>query len=63
MQKIKIEDVKKGDFVRRKIDAKTTFIKDEYCRYDKRYMLMDDQNINRFVGIKKGTPVYIGFTY
>jgi len=63
MQKVKIEDVRKGEFVRRKPDAKTTFIKDSYCRFDKRYMLMDDQDISRFVGIKKGTPVFIGFTY
>lgn len=63
MQQVKIEDVKKGEFVRRKLDAKTTFIKDEYCRFDKRYMLMDDQDISRFIGLKKGTTVFIGFTY
>mgnify|MGYP003110523327 CR=1 FL=1 len=63
MQQVKIENVKKGEFVRRKLDAKTTFIKDEYCRFDKRYILMNDQDISRSIGLKKGTTVFIGFTY
>ena len=63
MQQVKIEDVKKGEFVRRKLDAKTTFIRDEYCRFDKRYLLIDDQDINRWVSLKKGAKVFIGFTY
>tara|TARA_R100000234_G_scaffold94264_1_gene62484 strand:- start:812 stop:1003 length:192 start_codon:yes stop_codon:yes gene_type:complete len=63
MEAIKIEDVKKGDFIRRKPDAKTTFTKGDYCRFEKKYELGDWDDISRSVYLKKGTIVYIDFTF
>jgi len=61
--RIKIENVKKGDFVRRKVDAKTTFTRGEYCRFERRYILNDWDDISRYVYIKKGTEVFIDFNF
>ena len=63
MNAVKIEDVKNGEFIRRKPDAKTTFVRGSYIRAEKRYECMDDEDINRYVYLKKGTVVYTGFTY
>ena len=46
MRKVYIEDVKKGDYVRRKADAKTTFVRGEYCRFDKKYELSDFEAVS-----------------
>jgi|TARA_R100000655_G_scaffold66217_1_gene104690 hypothetical protein len=63
MEKVKIENVKKGEFVRRKLDAKTTFTKQGYCRFEKKYQLDDYEDINRCIYLTKGTDVYVGFDY
>jgi hypothetical protein len=63
MQKIKIEDAKKGDFIRRKPEAKTTFTAGGYCRFEKRYQLDDWHDISRCIYLKKGTEVYVGFDF
>ena len=62
-EQVKIEDVKKGDFVRRKADSKTTYTTNGYCRFNKRYEINDWDDINRWMYLKKGTLVYIGFTF
>ena len=59
-KRVKIENVKKGDFVRRKADAKTTYTAGGYCR---RYILDDWADISRSVYIKKGTEVFVGFDF
>mgnify|MGYP003660757043 CR=1 FL=1 len=63
MQKVKIETVKKGDFIRRKADAKTTFTAGGYCRYERKYILDDYEDISRYVCLKKGTEVFIDFDF
>ena len=63
MKKIKIEDVKKGDFIRRKPEAQTTFTAGGYCRFERRYILDDWDDISRCVYLKRGTEVYVGFVF
>lgn len=63
MEKVAIENVKKGDFVRRKADAKGTFTAGGYCRCEKKYILNDWDDISRSVYAKKGTIVFIGFNF
>lgn len=63
MRKVNIEDVKKGDYVRRKPDAKTTFVRGEYCRSDKKYEISDFEDMNRWVSLKKGTAVFVDFDF
>lgn len=60
---IKIEDVKIGEFIRRKIDAKTTYTRGAFCRFDRKYACGDESDISREIMLKKGTIVYVGFTY
>ena len=60
---IKIEKVKKGDYVRKKSGAKKTYIAGGYCRYNKRYELTDTEDMNRQIYLKKGKDVFVGFTY
>jgi hypothetical protein len=63
MQKIILKKVKKGDFVKRKEDAQTVYIRGDYCPIAKAYSLTDTEDINREIFIKGDKPVFIGFTY
>jgi hypothetical protein len=54
---------KRGEFIRRKPGAPTVWIRGEYCRASKRYSLVDFNDCNREIFLKKSTPVYIGFTF
>lgn len=71
MQAIKLKDVKRGEYVRRKPDANTTFIRGEYIRdlnwntgkpYNQ-YALSDTMDICREIYLKGSTIVYIDFEY
>ena len=59
----KIEDLKKGEFFKRKPDANKTFTREEYCRYEKKYVGGDWDDISRECYFKKGTKVWVGFTF
>lgn len=63
MEAVKIEATKPGEFIRRKPDAKTTFKRGAYDRGSKSYSAQDCDDINREIFIKRGTIVYVGFTY
>jgi hypothetical protein len=63
MKTIAIEQVKKGDFVRRKADSKTTYIMDGYCRFNKAYQLTDFNDMSKCLYIKKGKMVFIDFDF
>ena len=63
MQQVQIKDVKKGDYFRRKPDAKTTYIRGQYDRTEKDYSCIDDMDINREIFLKGTTKVWVGFTY
>lgn len=52
-----------GEYVKRKPDAKTVYIRGAYDRATKTYSLTDAQDMNREIFLKPGTIVYIGFTY
>ena len=63
MQAIKLRDVKPGDYVKRKADAKAVYIKGDYCRTDKRYALQSWDDHCREVRLKADTVVFIGFEF
>ena len=63
MQAIPLRDVKPGDFVRRKPDAKTTYVKGPYDRASKTFSLIDFDDINREIFVKAATIVWIGFDF
>lgn len=66
-QVARVEDIKKGEFVRRIINGKPsakTYQRGDYCRQSKKYQLIDCDDIygNGFF-VKKGTALHIGFNY
>lgn len=63
MQNITLKNVKPGDFIKRKADAATVYIKGAYDRTTKSFELRDTEDMNRFVYIKADKLVYVGFTY
>ena len=63
MQSIMLKDVPRGELVKRKPDAKGVFIRDDYCRGEKRYALQSWDDINKFVYLKGATIVYIDFEF
>ena len=63
MEQVFLKDVKKGEFIRRKADAKKTFTKGDYLRSEKRFECNDWDDISRAVYLKGTTKVFIGFTF
>jgi hypothetical protein len=63
MTKVALKDVKKGDYFKRKADAKTVFVRDEYDRVYKKFEAFDFEDINRFIFLKGSTQVYIDFEF
>ena len=57
-----VENIKKGEFVKRKENANKTYTKGDFDRtYG--YMLEDYDDISRCIYVKKGTKLFIGFTF
>ena len=63
LQAVQLKDVKKGEFIKRKPDAKKVFTKGEFCRLDKKYSCDDWDDISRCIMLKGSTIVYIGFDF
>lgn len=58
-----VEKIKLGEYVRRKADAKTTYVRGIYDAAAKRYSLSDTDDMNRVIYVKRGTLLHVGFTY
>ena len=58
-----VEQMKLGEYVKRKVGAKPTFTRGAYCASTKRYALVDVDDANRIVFVKKGVNLHVGFTY
>lgn len=63
MQNITIKSVKNGEYIKRKADAKTIYIKGEYIRSLKGFECADVSDINKTIVIKADKLVFVGFTY
>lgn len=63
MQNITIKAVKPGDYIKRKHDAKTVYIKGGYIRALKGFECTDAEDINKTIVIKSDKLVFVGFTY
>ncbi len=55
---MKIQDLKRGDLFKRKIDALTTYEKGCYCVVNKAYECTDISDINNYIYIKKDKQIY-----
>jgi hypothetical protein len=62
-QTLPARDVKKGEFVKRKPDAKKVYIRGDYDRASKRYSLQDWDDISREVWVKGSAPLFVGFEF
>ena len=64
MEEVQLKDVKKGEFIRRKPDAKTTYIRGNYVRYEgwNRYSLLEWFG-SKEIFLKGSTKVWVGFTF
>jgi len=62
-QLVAVESIKRGEFVRRKADAVKTYQRGEYDKTSKRYSLVDCDDMNREVFVKRGTLLFVGFSY
>jgi hypothetical protein len=58
-----VETIKLGEYVKRKEDSVKTFKRGSYDASAKRYSLVDCDDINREVFVKRGTLLVVGFTY
>jgi hypothetical protein len=63
MTPVLVENVKQGDYVKRKFDAKGVFFRMGYDREMKAYRLDSCDDISKSVWVKKGTVLVVGFTY
>ncbi|MEE9572142.1 MAG: hypothetical protein V3W20_03765 [Candidatus Neomarinimicrobiota bacterium] len=60
MEAKKVQDIKNGEFVKRKEHAKKVYIKDSYDRTIKRYILVNAEDYCSSILVKKDTLLYIG---
>ena len=63
MQQITVKQAPRGEYVKRKPEAKAVYIRGEYCRELKAYELIDCDDINRVIYLKADKHVFICFTY
>ena len=72
MKQVQLKDVKKGEFIRRKADSKTTYIRDRFVRLSEwnggwsdgkgRYSLLEWFG-DKEIFLKGTTKVWIGFDF
>ena len=53
----------RGEFVKRKPEAKKVYRVEGYCRTSRRWELVDCDDVNRCIYVKPGTLLFAGFTY
>ena len=61
--KVPMRAVSKGEYVKRKADAKTVYIRGDYDRASNSYSLLDCDDMNREIFVKASKHVFVGFTY
>lgn len=59
----KLSDLKKGEFFKRKADARKVYRKGDYDRAERKFSCMDEDDISREILLKGDTMVYVGFDY
>jgi len=63
MHTLDVKNIKQGEYVKRKADAKTVFVRGHYDAATKSYSLSDTEDFNREVFVKSGTQLFVGFDY
>ena len=60
---VNIEHLNMGQFFKRKPDAKKVYVYNGYCRFDKKYIGNDWDDISKDMTFKKGTKVFTEFDF
>ena len=63
MENIKLSEVKKGDYIKRKSDSKQVWIRDDYDRGSKKFILINTDDIGHSMLMKGSKLVFIDFDY
>lgn len=63
MYSTQIKNVKQGEFLVRKPDAKTVYVRGHYDRSSKSYSCHAFDDINKEIFIKASKTVFVGFTF
>ena len=58
-----IEKIKKGEYVKRKPDSNTVYVKGHYDHASKSFSLSAAHDMNKEIFVKRGKKVFAGFTY
>ena len=58
-----IRELPEGEFIKRKADARTVYVRGEYDRGSKSFRCFDAEDVNKEIFIKADKPVFYGFTY
>lgn len=58
-----INELKKGEFFKRKENSKDVFVHDGYNRSTKKYSSFKFEDISAFMEFKKGTKVFVDFEF
>ena len=59
----KIEDIKKGEFFKKKEGAKKTYSKGNYCKINKAWECGNWDDISDFIYLKKGKEIFVDFEF
>lgn len=59
----KLSDLKRGEFFKRKADARKVYRKGDYDRSERKFECDDTDDISRTAYLKGDTRVYVGFDY
>jgi hypothetical protein len=62
-KQMQLRNVPQGEFVRRKLDSKVTYVRAEYDRSLKKYCLDDWNDISRQIMLNGTTLVWVGFEF
>jgi len=57
------KDIKKGEFVRKKLGSRKTYTRGDYDRSYKVYELHDEDDISRSIHVKKDALLWVDFEY
>jgi hypothetical protein len=63
LQQVPLSKVPAGEYVRRKPDARATYVRGEYDRASRSYSLTDFDDIGREITLPGTSLVWIGFTF
>ncbi len=61
--KMKLKELKKGDYFKRKATDSIVYVKGDYIRYIKKYVCYKFDDINSGVCLKGATEVITDFTF